>query len=126
MAIKILIVEDQKDYRELLALQLQKMGYHVVEAASGEVGIEKALEERPDLIVMDLGLPGINGIEATARLKQNSKTADIPVVAYTAWSEQEFKQKAKEAGIAEFLVKPISHRVLNEAIQRYLPSSALK
>ncbi len=126
MATKILVVEDQKDYRELLALQLQKMGYQVVEAASGEVGIEKALEAKPDLIIMDLGLPGINGIEATARLKQNSKTAYIPVVAYTAWSEEKFKQTAKKAGIAEFLVKPTPHRVLNEAIQRYLPSSSLK
>lgn len=126
MTTKILIVEDHEDCRELLVIQFQRMGYQVIEATSGEKGIEKALEEKPDLIIMDLGLPGINGIEATTRLKQNIKTAHIPVVAYTAWSEEKFKQTAKQAGMAEFLVKPTPPHVLNEVIQRYLPSSMLK
>jgi two-component system, cell cycle response regulator DivK len=123
MATKILIVEDHEDCRELLLVYLQRVGYQVLQAASGEQGIEKALEAKPDLIIMDLGLPGINGIEATTRLKKNIKTAHIPVIAYTAWSEAKFKETAKKAGMVGFLTKPTPPDVLNEVIQKYLPSS---
>ncbi len=122
----ILVVEDNEDCRELLVIQLQRMEYRVIEAGSGEQGIEKALETKPDLIIMDLGLPGINGIEATTRLKQNIETAHIPVVAYTAWSEEKFKKTAKQAGMAEFLTKPTPPQVLNEVIQRSFRSTTLK
>lgn len=114
---KILIVEDSADFRQILAFTLRP--YRVTEAADGQEGIEKALAEAPDLIVMDLGLPGINGIEATVRLKQNPKTTHIPVIAYTVWGD-EFKEEAMEAGMAEFLPKITPPQALKKVIERFL------
>lgn len=117
---KILIVEDHPDSREILAIQLRLMSYEVIEAVDGQEGIEKAQAENPNLIIMDLGLPGINGIETTVRLKQNPKTSHIPVIALTAWQEQDYKDKALQAGMAEFLSKPTPPRILKDAIERFL------
>lgn len=119
--IKILVVEDHPDSREVLVLQLRRMSFkEIIEAERGEEGIDKALTEGPDLIIMDLGLPGMNGIEATARLKQNPQTAHIPVIALTAWREEDFKDRALKAGIAEYLTKPTSPQVLKTVIERLL------
>ena len=117
---KILIVEDHQDSREILAIQLRLMSYEVIEAVDGQEGIEKAQAENPNLIIMDLGLPGIDGIETTVRLKQNPKTAHIPVIALTAWQEQDYKDKALQAGMAAFLSKPTPPRILKDAIERSL------
>ena len=117
---KILIVEDHTDSREILAIQLRLMSYEVIEAADGQEGIEKAQAENLNLIIMDLGLPGINGIETTVRLKQNPKTAHIPVIALTAWQEQDYKDKALQAGMAGFLSKPTPPRILKDVIERSL------
>ncbi len=117
---KILIVEDHTDSREILAIQLRLMSYEVIEAVDGQEGIEKAQAENPNLIIMDLGLPGIDGIETTVRLKQNPKTAHIPVIALTAWQEQDYKDKALQAGMAGFLTKPTPPRILKDAIERSL------
>lgn len=120
LLIKILVVEDHPDSREILTTQLKSMGYQVIEAATGEEGIEKAVASLPDLIVMDLGLPGIKGIEATQRLKQNPATAHIPVIALTAWNEKDFREEAEKAGIAEFLTKPTPRYQLQATIERFL------
>lgn len=117
---KILVVEDHPDSREILVVQLQRMTCEVIEAASGEEAIEKASAEGPNLIIMDLGLPGINGLETTARLKKNPKTAHIPVVALTAWPEQDYKNKALQAGTVEYLTKPTPPQVLKQVIERFL------
>lgn len=117
---KILIVEDHEDIRHILRFVLQPLGYQIVEAADGIQGINKALAERPNLIIMDLGLPGIDGIEATWRLKQDPRTAPIPVIAYTIWGE-DFREKAMAAGIAEFLRKTEPPHVLKQVIERLLP-----
>ncbi|MBI2090737.1 MAG: response regulator [Deltaproteobacteria bacterium] len=117
---KILIVEDHEDIRQILRFVLQPLGYQIVEAADGIQGINKALAERPNLIIMDLGLPGIDGIEATWRLKQDPRTAPIPVIAYTIWSE-DFRERAMAAGIAEFLRKTEPPHVLKQVIERLLP-----
>ncbi len=120
LLVKILVVEDHPDSREVLTMQLKNMGYRVAEAATGEEGIEKAQIYLPDLIIMDLGLPGIKGIEATQRLKQNSATAHIPVIALTAWNEKDFREEAEKAGIAEFLTKPTPRDRLQATIERFL------
>jgi CheY-like chemotaxis protein len=73
----------------ILAVMLSRLHYQVIEASDGLEGIDKAVAESPDLIIMDLGLPGIDGLETTVRLKQNPKTAHIPVVAHTIWSEHQ-------------------------------------
>lgn len=126
MPAKVLIVEDHPDAREILVLQLRHIGYETIEAANGPEAIEKVLAQGPDVVIMDLGLPGINGIEATVRLKQNPKTANIPVVAYTAWKEQSYRDKAMEAGMAEFLTKPTPLKVFGEVLQRVLQSNSRK
>lgn len=120
LLVKILVVEDHTDSREILTTQLKGMGYQVIEAATGEEGIEKAQALLPDLIVMDLGLPGIKGIEATQGLKQNSATAHIPVIALTAWNEKDFREEAEKAGIAEFLTKPTPRYQLQVTIEKFL------
>lgn len=117
---KILVVEDHPDSREILIFQLQQIGYEVIGAATGEEGVEKALTEDPHLIVMDLMLPGIDGIEATARIKKNPRTAHIPVIALTAFAETYHKDRALETGVAEYLTKPASPQILAGVIKRFL------
>jgi CheY-like chemotaxis protein len=123
MPARILVVKDHRDSRELLAFMLRSMGYEVIEAANGQEAIEKAGAEEPDLVIMDLGLPGINGIEATVKLKQDPKTAHIPVIAHSAWSEEQYRAAALRAGMVEFLTKPTPPKVFGEVLQRLLKSS---
>ncbi len=120
MATKILIVEDYWDSRVILTVLLQSLGYTVIEAANGQEGLEKAAAELPDLIIMDIGLPGMDGIETTLRLKQNAATAGIPVVAYTIWKEQSYQERAQQAGIVEYLTKPTPPPVFKDVIERTL------
>lgn len=117
---KILLIEDHSDARELLCVQFRSLGYEVIEAESAENGIQKALDESPDLIITDLELPNISGIEATVRLKEEPRTSSIPILAYTGWADEERKGKAFEAGIARVLTKPISLNVLQGIIERIL------
>lgn len=120
MPAKILVVEDHSDSREILVFQLRHVGYEAIGAETAEEGIEKALAEGPDVVVMDLGLPGLDGIEATVRLKQNPQTAHIPVIALTAWGEQFHKEKALEAGMVEYLTKPARLQVIKGVIEKVL------
>jgi CheY-like chemotaxis protein len=117
---KILIVEDHVDSLEVLTTQLQAMGYEVIEATTGEEGIEKAQTLHPEIILMDLGLPGINGIEAAQRLKKNPETANIPVIAHTAWPEETFRSEGEKAGISDFLTKPASPYRFKTTIEKCL------
>ena len=122
---KVLIVEDHADSREILKLQLQALGYEVAMATSGEEALEKVLTEAPNIIIMDLGLPGMSGIEAAAKLKENTETTKLPVLAYTAWREDQFKAKAKEAEMVAYLTKPAQYQVINEVIQRVFRTTPL-
>jgi len=124
MAGRVLIVEDQVDHRMILAVMLSHLHYQVIEAADGLEGIHKALSEAPDLIIMDLGLPGIDGLETTVRLKQNPKTAHIPVIAHTIWKEEEYKQKAHQVGIVEYLTKPIPSETFKRVLEKFLPQGS--
>lgn len=119
MPVKILVVEDQPDSREILVTQLRDLGYEVIEAASGEEGVEKTRIDLPHVVIMDLGLPGINGVEATQGLKQNPETAHIPVIALTAWGDS-FRAEAEKAGISEFLTKPAPRYRLQATIEKLL------
>ena len=120
MLVQVMIVEDHPDSREILRIQIERLGYEVIEALSGEEALEKALVENPDLIIMDIMLPGMNGIEAAIALKQNPKTSRIPVIGHSAW--QENKDKALAAGMVEFLPKPTPPGVFREVVQRILGS----
>lgn len=122
MAAKIMIVDDNADCRELLAIQLGSLGHKVVQAKSGEESLEKAVLEKPDLILMDMLLPGISGLGTTAKLKQGVETAAIPIVAFSGWAERRLQDRAKQAGIVAFVTKPASARALNDIIKQCVRS----
>jgi CheY-like chemotaxis protein len=119
MGKKILVVEDIEDSRSILVLMLQRYcGYETIEAATGVEAVEKATADKPDLIVMDLGLPCMSGIDAAKILKENSSTAQIPIVAHTAWSAAQWGDRARNAGMIEFLEKPVPINVMKQTIEK--------
>jgi two-component system, cell cycle response regulator DivK len=123
---KILVVEDNSDCRELLSIVLRRSGYEVAEAATGLAAVEQASATHPDLILMDLGLPGITGDEATARIKADPSTRDIPVIVSTAFQKGTLVERAIAVGVAEILHKPISFETLREVVGRYLSSDCAR
>ncbi len=104
---KILLVEDNEMNRDMLSRRLQKNGYEVVMAVDGEEGVAKAQSEAPALILMDMSLPGIDGWEATRRLKTAPQTQNIPVIALTAHAMSDDRDKALAAGCDDFDTKPV-------------------
>src|SRR5262247_4844955 len=121
MAQKILIVEDHSDLSQLLAFYLSNAGYEISRARNLGEGISKALAEWPNLIITDLYLPDMTAVEATVMLKQDPATSDIPIVVLTAVTVEEWKTKALKAGVAKYLIKPISRSELTEAVYILLP-----
>lgn len=117
---KILIVDDNRDSRELVVKILKNRGYQTIEAVDGEEALEKAVAERPDLILMDRSLPKIDGYEVTRRLKSQQEFKDIPIVALTAHAMRGDREKALEAGCEGYISKPINVRELPELITSYL------
>jgi CheY-like chemotaxis protein len=120
---KILIVEDVEYNRDLL-VQLLEDEYEVVTAADGAAGIEAAARERPDLILMDLSLPGVDGWEATRRLKARQETESIPVIALTAHAMQGDEERARACGCDDYLTKPIDEDQLFDKLTRLLGPGA--
>jgi len=116
---KILVVEDIEFNRELL-VQLLEDAYEVVTANDGAAGIETAVEVLPDLILMDLSLPVIDGWEATRRIKSNDRLKHIPVIAVTAHAMQGDEEKARSAGCDDYLTKPIDEDLLLEKLGGFL------
>jgi CheY-like chemotaxis protein len=116
---QILIVEDHPDHRRILVLRLRSVDCKIIEASNGEDGIKKALEEQPDLILMDLALPGMDGFEAALRLKQDPKTAHIPIVAYTVLGKG-VKAKVLAAGMADLFDKSDAVDNLLKIVRRLL------
>lgn len=120
----ILVVDDFADNREMYAEFLRFSGYRVSEAANGHEALERAFEERPDLVVMDLSLPGMDGWEATRRLKGDPRTQQVPVIALTGHALAGHSRGAMEAGCDAFVTKPCLPERLLEAIQRMLRQHA--
>jgi two-component system, cell cycle response regulator DivK len=116
---KILVVEDVDFNRDLL-VQLLEDQYDVIEALNGQEGIAYAQRERPDLILMDLSLPVMDGWEATRRLKADEQLRLIPVIALTAHAMVGDEQKALAAGCDDYLVKPLDEEVLMARIAKYI------
>ena len=121
---KILIADENDVCRESLGGLIKGLGHEVLEAASGPEAIDKASSMRPDLIMMDLRLPGMNGDEATARLKKNLSTRNIPVLISTAWTTAcnvgDRVDRALEAGAEEILYKPFHTTKLRDVLRTYL------
>ena len=118
----ILVVEDNERNLKLLRDVLEYAGYDVRVARTAEDGIVLAVKEPPDLVLMDLQLPGIDGTEALRRLRENPRTADIPVVAVTAQAMKQDRERALEAGFDGYVEKPISVRAFPEQVRSFLSS----
>ena len=118
---KILIVEDNEENREMLSRRLERRGYSVVCAVNGIEGLEAVRSEAPDLVLMDLSLPAMDGLEATRRLKADTDTRGVPVIALTAHAMVTDRASALEAGCDDFDTKPVDLVRLLEKMARLLP-----
>ena len=117
---KILLVEDNEMNRDMLSRRLQRRGYAVVMAHDGEQGLALARSEAPDLILMDISLPVMDGWQVTRLLKSNQNTCDIPVIALTAHAMASDRQKAFETGCDDYDTKPVEFERLSEKIENLL------
>ena len=117
----ILHVEDNELNRKMIRDLLRRTAYRLIEAPDGEAGVAIARGQRPDLILMDVQLPKISGIEATRRLRAEPATADIPIIAITSFALGGDEQRAKEAGASAYLAKPYSPFTLLGMIRALLP-----
>jgi CheY-like chemotaxis protein len=119
----VLVVDDYQDAREMYAEYFGVWGFRVIEASNGAEAVEKATQMIPDVILMDLSLPGVDGWEATRRLKANERTQHIPVVAVTGHALAGYSDSAKKAGCDAFITKPcLPDRLISE-VRRLLASS---
>ena len=118
---KILVVDDNDDCRALLLLCIDRFGYEAFQAATAREALNRVTAVHPDLIMMDLSLPGMSGEEATTYLKANPTTREIPVLISTALTAGTQTDRALEAGASEILYKPLDLLKLREVLSRYLP-----
>jgi two-component system, cell cycle response regulator DivK len=123
MSKRILIVEDQEDNRAIMRDLLSTAGYEVIEAVNGEDGVKLAQCERPDLILMDVQLPSIDGYEATRRIKGNAELKSIPIIAVTSYALSGDEANARAAGCDGYVSKPFSPRELLAKVREYLPDA---
>lgn len=119
---KILLVEDNEMNRDMLSRRLAKRDFEVVMAVTGREAIEKAASALPDLILMDLSLPDVDGWEATRKIKSQAATAAIPVIALTAHAMADDREKAMEAGADDYDTKPVEFVRLLQKIESFLGS----
>jgi CheY-like chemotaxis protein len=128
---KILVVEDVADTRKLFALSLTHFGFEVFEAVDGIEGLERTATVHPDLIIMDIRMPRMDGLEAMTRLKADPATRNIPILVATANTDKIEIQTLREAGACDVLIKPIELKILRQKVERHvcgdlavLPASA--
>ncbi|MFQ5981711.1 MAG: response regulator [Candidatus Heimdallarchaeota archaeon] len=120
---KALIVEDHPDLVDALARQLKRLGFAVISADNGMGGVEKAITEKPDLILMDIMMPGMDGREATRRIRFNPETKDIPILATTVLHGESDLKSCIEAGCNDYIIKPFTFEKLQGKIQDFIPSA---
>ena len=117
---KILVVEDNKKNMYLIGFILRNSGYKVIEAWTGEAGIKLAIKEKPDLILMDVQLPGIDGLETTKAIRESEADGETPIVALTSYAMTGDREKALDAGCTGYLEKPINPETFMADIEKYL------
>ena len=123
MSKTILYVEDNEMNRQIVRDLLKRTTYKLIEAHDGEAGVAKALEARPDLILMDIQLPKMSGLDATRKLRAEAVTAQTPIITITSFALSGDDVKAKEAGATAYLAKPYSPRDLLALIRKILPEA---
>jgi len=122
MTKRILVVEDQEDNRRILRDMLKKAGFDVLEATTGEEGVLLAKTHVPDLILMDIQMPVLDGYEATRRIKSIPELKDIPIIVVTSYALSGEDAKAQSAGAAAYVSKPFSPRELLAKIRQFFPA----
>ena len=116
----VLLVEDNEDNLVVYRTILEHVGFRVIEARDGEEGVNRAKQYKPDLILMDISIPKIDGWEATQRLKSDESTKMIPIIALTAHALEEDRQKALQAGCDGYLAKPVEPRRVVQEVERFV------
>ena len=124
MSRRILVVEDQADNRRILRDLLTSAGYEVLEALTGEEGVAMAARERPDLILMDIQLPGMDGHEATRQIKAHPDLRPIPLIVVTSYALSGDDVKARDAGADDYVTKPFSPRALLAKVRQHLAADS--
>jgi two-component system, cell cycle response regulator DivK len=117
----ILHVEDNEFNRKMVRDLLARTSYRLIEALDGEMGVTLARQETPDLVIMDIQLPKLSGLDATRRIRAEPQTAQIPIIVITSFALSGDAQKAKDAGASAYLAKPYSPRQLLETIRTFVP-----
>jgi two-component system cell cycle response regulator DivK len=117
---RVLVVEDTEDNRRIIRDLLTSAGYETIEAVTGEQGVAMAAEHRPDLILMDVQLPVLDGYEATRRIKANPVLRHIPIIAVTSYALSGDEEKTREAGCDAYVAKPFSPRLLLAKLRGFL------
>ena len=117
---KILVIEDNENNLYLIKFILQRNNYQVIEARDGAAGVEMAAKELPDLILMDIQLPAIDGLEATRRISRSEATKHIPIIAITSYAMTGDREKAIDAGCVGYIEKPINPETIIKEISKFL------
>ena len=119
MTKKVLVVEDHADIRKMMAIYLRMFKYEVIEASDGYEAVEKALEYKPDAILMDLAMPVLDGVDSTRAIRQNTDLAETPIVCITAYSDF-YRSRAEDAGCNDVIQKPIDFQQLDSLLKRHI------
>jgi CheY-like chemotaxis protein len=117
----VLVVDDAEDNLILISLDLQQQGYRVITASNGEQGVRVAAQTLPDIILMDIGMPELDGLGATRKIRERESLKAIPIIAITAFGTAGFQRAASDAGFDAFLTKPIDFPRLHELLRSLLP-----
>ncbi len=120
----ILIIEDHSDMRELLMWQIELMGFMPITAKRGKEGVEMALSEKPELIIMDIMMPGMDGWEAAREIRAHAETKEIPILAATALFRDSDLKTCIEAGCNDYIVKPFTFQELQGKVRELIPSTS--
>lgn len=116
---KVLVAEDYTDSRKMMKVLLELEGYDVLEASDGLEAVKKAVEERPDLIFMDIAMPVLDGLQAASAIRRHQELARVPIVAVTAYGDF-YEDKARAAGCNDVIQKPLDFRRLEPLVERYM------
>jgi two-component system, cell cycle response regulator DivK len=123
---KVLIIEDNEQNMYMLTYLLENSSYEVVQAFSGIVGIKKAKEDKPDIILLDIQLPEMNGYEISRELKRNKESKNIPIIVVTSYAMVGDKEKALEAGAVGYIEKPIDPEIFVSQMESFLPHQSIQ
>jgi CheY-like chemotaxis protein len=119
MSKKVLVVDDHRDIRKMMKMLLEMYGYDVVEAGNGYEAVERAINDKPDLIFMDIGMPLLDGVEATVAIRAHAELADIPILALSGYADF-YRDRAEAAGCTEVIRKPLDFNRLRPLVRHYI------